>query len=187
MVVEQFFSPLQPVSLVAVGDSGEAMTLRLILESLGAFVSYYPVGTPGDFLAVLSTPNAVASLIIISAHGADGGFHFGDYGPGIDVSTLKDGELGPQVIRTTSNPSLPIILSTACGTGTSDMQQAFLSAGARAFIAPGQQPEARDLPLFVHLFARQLLVRQSNISAAFEAAKTAITDAGMTLALAPQA
>ena len=186
MVVERFFTPLQPVSLVAVGGSGEAMTLRLVLESLGAFVSYFPVGTPGDFLAVLSTPNAAANLTIISAHGADGGFHFGDYGPGIDVSSLKDGELGPQVIRATGNLSLPIVLSTACGTGTNDMQQAFLSAGARAFIAPRQQPEARDMPLFVHLFAHQLLVRRSSVSAAFEAANTAMADAEMTLALAPQ-
>lgn len=185
MVVERFFCPLQPVSLVAVGDSGEAMTLRLLLENLGAFVSYYPVGTPGDFLSVLASTGAAANLTILSAHGGDGGFHFGEFGPGIDVSMLKDGELGSSAILTAASLSGQIVLSTACGTGTPDMKKAFLSAGACAFVAPKQQPEARDLPLFVHLFAHQLLVKKSHVSEAFEVARAAVAEADMTLSLSP--
>ncbi|MFD0985624.1 hypothetical protein [Methyloligella solikamskensis] len=45
-VDESFFAPRTPVGIVAVGDQGEALVLRAILENLGAVVSLHLPGTP---------------------------------------------------------------------------------------------------------------------------------------------
>lgn len=40
-VDESFLVPRKPVSIVAIGDQGEALLLRAILENLGAAVSLH--------------------------------------------------------------------------------------------------------------------------------------------------
>ncbi|MBN9669738.1 hypothetical protein [Roseibium aggregatum] len=182
MTAETFFNPQHPVTLIAIGDSGEAMTLRLILESLGAFVSFYRIGTPGDFVSVLSSAKDPGNLTVISAHGNNGGFHFGDYAPQIDTSLLKSGVFVPSSVPGIGKLSRKTFLSTACETGSSEMRSAFLEAGADAYVAPERDPEGRDIPVFVHLFAHGLLAKGLTVSAAFDAACDAVKDAGMVLA-----
>ena len=49
-----FFVPRPLVAIVALGDSGEALLLRAILENLGAAVALHLPGVPADVIACLA-------------------------------------------------------------------------------------------------------------------------------------
>ncbi|WP_426125615.1 hypothetical protein [Pararhizobium sp. PWRC1-1] len=53
VIDEGFFYPRTPVAIVALGDSGEALLIRAILENLGAAVLLNLPGTPGDAIKCL--------------------------------------------------------------------------------------------------------------------------------------
>lgn len=51
---ENFFFPRVPVSVAAIGEASEALLIRSLLEGLGATVQLHFIGTPADFLKVIS-------------------------------------------------------------------------------------------------------------------------------------
>jgi hypothetical protein len=66
LVDETFYSPRTPVSVVAVGDSGEALLVRSLLENLGATVAMHLIGTPEDFLRVIGQGSAAPSWFYVA-------------------------------------------------------------------------------------------------------------------------
>lgn len=135
MVVEsRFYFPRRPVSVVDIGDAGEALLIRAILENLGAVVTLHLPGTPGDFLLTLADSTS-PEHIIICGHGRETGFHFGDYGEDIDVSMLRAGQLPPEAIARHIDLPGRIVISTACKTGAPGMAAAFLGGGLTAYCA----------------------------------------------------
>lgn len=171
MVVEKrFYSPLRPVSIINIGDSGEALLIRAILENLGAVVTLHLPGTPSDFLLTLADSTS-PEHVIICGHGDATGFHFGDYGKGIDVSMLRAGHLPPEAIARHIDLPGRIVVSTACKTGAPTMAAAFLNGGLAAYIAPDGYPRGADVPLFVHHLFYLLFTRNIGLPAAFERAQ----------------
>jgi hypothetical protein len=156
---ETFDRPRTTVSVVAIGAASEAALIRSALESLGAAVHLHLIGTPDDLLRVLAMGDAAPRFIVLSAHGDDMGFVFGDYGPGIDIAALEHGSMSAHAISGRIRLPGRTVVSTACGTGSDAFAAAFLQGGVADYIAPRGYPEGADAAIFVHLLFHQLLTR----------------------------
>ena len=53
-VETQFCAKQKPVGIIAIEDFQEAHTIRTFAERLNLAVRFYRIGTPGDFLKVIS-------------------------------------------------------------------------------------------------------------------------------------
>ncbi|XSG83143.1 MAG: hypothetical protein ACPW61_05015 [Methyloligella sp. ZOD6] len=173
---ENFYAPRRPVGIVAVGDRGEALLLRAILENLGAAVSLHLPGTPEDFLKVIGQGASAAPVLLVSGHGDEAGFVFGEYAPEIDVSALAGGRLGPEAIATRTKLPGTVVISTACATGSEAFGSAFLKGGASAYIAPPGYPDGAYAALFVHRLMHGVMRKGLSLQDAFGEAQPA--DAG---------
>ncbi|WP_184705039.1 hypothetical protein [Rhizobium lusitanum] len=180
MIDKSFSWPREPVAIVAIGDSGEALLLRAVLESLGAVVLLHLPGTPDDVLKCLDQGADAPEYIILSGHGDETGFVLGEFVEEIDTSALVKGSLPPANLMSRINLPGKVVLSTACLTGNEAFAQAFLSGGVRAYIAPAEYPDGAAIPLFVHGFFYHLLQKQAsleealNLASAFDEAELAI-------------
>ncbi|WP_448950659.1 hypothetical protein [Labrys neptuniae] len=183
MIAESFFHPRRPVSVIAIGDSGEALLLRAILESLDAAVTLHLPGTPGDFLLCLGQGTRAGDLVVLSGHGDANGLVFGEFDPTIDTTCLVEGSLPPG--RLAGHVNLPgrCVISTACLTGGEAFAEAFLAGGARAYLAPADYPDGADVPLFLHHFCHGLLQRGQTLRAAFEQANALFQSGSSRFAL----
>jgi hypothetical protein len=156
-VDEMFQAPRAPVAVVAIGDSGEALLVRSVLESLGAAVTLHLIGAPEDFLRVLAQGESAPRYLVICGHGDEKGFVFGEYADGIDISALSNGSMPPAAIAGRADLPGKIVVSTACYTGTKAFADAFRAGGAAVYVAPDGDPHGADAPLFVHLLFHRIL------------------------------
>ncbi|MBN8952508.1 MULTISPECIES: hypothetical protein [unclassified Rhizobium] len=170
-VDENFFHPRRPVSIVALGDSGEALLLRAILESLGAVVTLHLPATPSDFLKCVDQGTSAPRYMILSGHGEEGGLVFGEFDEGIDTSMLVAGCLPAEQLDRKINLPGCVVLSTACLSGTEAFASAFLAGGVSAYIASIDYPDGAAIPLFVHGFFYHLF-QQQPLRKAFDSART---------------
>jgi hypothetical protein len=179
LVDETFYAPRTPVAVVAVGDTGEALLVRSILESLGAAVLLHPIGTPEDFLRVIAQGDAAPRYVVICGHGDETGLVFGEYGEGIDTVALKRGSMPPT--RIAERVRLPgrIVVSTACRTGSAAFGEAFRKGGVAAYIGPDGYPDGSAAALFVHLLFDQLLHKAASPAAALRHVHGYDADLGM--------
>lgn len=157
LVDETFYSPRTPVAVVAVGDTGEALLVRSILENLGAAVLLHLIGTPDDLLRVLGQGDASPRYLIICGHGDKNGLVLGEYGAGIDVTELVDGSMPPAAMAPRIVLPGRLVVSTACVTGSDAFGAAFLRGGVAAYVAPDDYPDGGDAVLFVHLLFHRIL------------------------------
>lgn len=146
LVDETFYYPRTPVSVVAVGDLGEALLVRSLLENLGATVAMHLIGTPEDFLRVIGQGSAAPSHMVLCCHGNENGIVFGDYAGGIDISGLKAGSMLAQVIAERVELPGKVVVSTGCGTGAAEFGAAFMRGRVAAYIAPTATPR---MPYFL--------------------------------------
>lgn len=183
MVDRNFFFPRTAVGIVAVGDSGEALLLRAMLESLGASVRLYLPGTPEDILACLKQPDQPPPYLIISGHGDENGLVVGEFDTEVTRIGLKDGSMCADILSGDIDLRDTVVFSTACCTGSQAFAKAFTEGGARAYIASPGYPDGAATPLFVHLFFYELLIRKSLLEDALRHANTLDTDGqlGFTL------
>ena len=169
MVIDQtFFHPRTPVSVVAIGDGVEALSIRTLLESLGAAVLLHLVGTPGDFLRVIGQGAAAPAYLVICAHGDETGLIFGAFDEGIDTASLRNGSMPPEVIEQHADLPGTTVVSTACLSGSHAFASAFLESGAHCVIAADGYPGGADAVLFIHLLFYRLLCCGEPLAQAFE-------------------
>lgn len=159
LVDEKFYAPKTPVAVVAVGEAGEALLVRSILENLGAAVLLHLIGTPEDFLRVIEQGDAAPRYMVICGHGDANGLIFGEYGDEIGVTSLDRGSMPPKAIAERVKLPGTVVVSTACATGSKAFGGAFLAGGASAYIASPDYPEGDATGLFVHILFHQLLRR----------------------------
>ncbi|MFD0985625.1 hypothetical protein [Methyloligella solikamskensis] len=112
--------------------------------------------------------------MIISGHGDEGGFIFGEFAPEIDVSALSNGHLSAEAIGARANLPETVVISTACGTGGKAFASAFLDGGSSAYIAPEGYPDGADAALFVHRLMHGMLRAGRPLEDAFRLAQ--VTD-----------
>ena len=176
MIDERFFVPRTPIAVIAVGDSGEALLLRMLLENIGAAVRLHLIGTPQDLLLALKKGPDTPRYLIVSAHGEEDGLSMGAFGPNIDTALLKNGSLPAAALTGRIDLSDKFVLSTACGTGGLGFQKAFREGGVAAYAAPNAYPSGAEAVLFAHVLFYNLLKCKLGWGEAFELTKAALPD-----------
>ncbi len=150
-----FFTPRPAVSIIALGEPFEALTIRALLEHLGFAVTLHLPGIPRDFLSLLALGVAAPQTLIISAHGTRDGFVIGDVDPDIDPSLRANGVITPSLLA--GRVALPgcTVISTACCSAI--FGDVFCAAAA--YIAPHDYPSGNDVMLFIHLLFYEMIER----------------------------
>ncbi|MCE2436050.1 MAG: hypothetical protein J4F29_24520 [Candidatus Latescibacteria bacterium] len=156
-VETQFYAKQNPIGIICIGDFEEAHTIRTFAEQLNLVVRFYRMGTPGDFLKVISREPELPPCIIICGHGDENGIVFGDYMEGIDTSMLKDESMPPESIEKHANLTDRIVVNTCCVGGTDAMASAFLKSNPRCYIGSLDYQNAASTSIFLTLFLDQLL------------------------------
>jgi len=105
--------------------------------------------------------------MVICGHGDKNGLIFGDYVPDIDTSGLVQGRMPPRALAGKVDLPGRVVLSTACGTGSSEFGKAFIAGGVRAYIAPPSYPDGASALLFLHHFFHGILCRKAEPEAAY--------------------
>jgi hypothetical protein len=144
------------LSVIGIGDSGEARLLRDLLEAQGHELRLVLAGKPSDVLAGFGFYDEAADAAVISAHGDGKGIIFPELAPGVDVYDLPGDRLTPHLFRHYLDMAPPLVVSTACDSGTPGFADAFRKAGARAYLAPEGDPEGADIAIWIAVFFRQL-------------------------------
>jgi hypothetical protein len=136
------------VTIAVIDDALEAALLRAQFESLGCRVDWRPLGKPSELFAAFDRP---ADLGILSGHGDAGGLVFPEMAPGVESLDLPDNRMAPGMLAGFADALPPVLISTACDTGTTGFARAFHAAGARLYIAPAGYPDARAVPVILAL------------------------------------
>ncbi|WP_426125613.1 hypothetical protein [Pararhizobium sp. PWRC1-1] len=100
------------------------------------------------------------------------GFVLGEFIGDIDTGMLVDGSLPAGALAGAIRLSAKTVISTACVTGTDAFGEAFLAAGARAYVAPADFPDGAAVPLFLHGLFYELLHREKTLEEAIETAQS---------------
>ncbi|NUU20863.1 MAG: hypothetical protein HOV68_05010 [Streptomycetaceae bacterium] len=122
-------------------ESGSARPLRDALEVFGVRVNYLPVGQPRHLVAALDGSRPIAPYVLLACHGDEGRIivceELAD-----ELATFQpfNGSLGPAEVRAHVRLPGSTVIVTGCDTGHPDLAEAFLDAGATAYIAPREAP-----------------------------------------------
>lgn len=181
MVDRYFFFPRTAVSIIAIGDTGEALLLRAMLESLGASVRLHLPGTPEDILVCLKQPDNPPPYLIISGHGDENGLVVGEFDPDVTRMKLRDGSMPAETFIGHIDLPDTFILSTACCAGSQAFAKAFIQGRASAYVASAGYPDGAATPLFVHLLFYELLIRKSPLEDALQRANQLDSDLAFEL------
>jgi len=160
------------ISVMSIGDSGEARLLRDLLETQGHDVRVVWVGKPSDVFEGFDFFGAAADAAILAAHGDDKGIVFPEMAPDVDTLELPDDRLTPDILRNNLRLAPPLVLSTACGSGIADFAAAFTQSGTQTYVAPDDYPEGADIAIWVAVFFREL--GRNGIEAAVARANAAV-------------
>jgi hypothetical protein len=153
----------------------EALALRGVVEVTGHTVELVFVATP-DHLYALLAPERPPALLILCAHGADGGLHFGPLADGLGKD-LRDGTLPLVCLDGRVRLSGTTVFCTGCSLGTAAAARPFLDGGAAAYIAAADHPEGADMLLAAHHFVHAMVSRGLDAIAACRATTQATADA----------
>jgi len=148
----QFYAPRLPISIIALPNDFEARGMREILEMFfNCVVTIHWIGTPMDFLKVLSQGETAPRYLLITGHGdEEKGYYLGEYIEEIDTSMLRDRHMPAEVIAPMVNLPGCTVISTTCGGGAQPMGEAFVQNGKiEAYIACRGYPHGTDMPIFL--------------------------------------
>jgi hypothetical protein len=143
-----FYTPRLPVSVVALPNTPTSpQSIRAILEMTPCAVLLHSIGTPTDFLKVISQGETAPRYMILAGHGTTKGIYFGRYGadpgwPEIDVSMLRDEHMPGEVIREHCNLPGCTVISGCCLGGEENMAHAFLANGLKSYIGCRTYPDS---------------------------------------------
>ncbi|WP_404400184.1 hypothetical protein [Pelagibacterium halotolerans] len=138
---------IHSAAIIAIEPNEEALLLRAHFEHLGLDVRMWRLGKPSDLFRALDNKINSVDLALLCGHGDERGFIFPELAPDIDWVKLANNRLTAQDLDRAVESVPPTIISTACGTGTSAIANAFAKAGAERFIAPDGYPNGADIPL----------------------------------------
>lgn len=143
------------VDVLDISDQS-ALLVRHALEECGIRVNYFPIGQSRHLTAALGGSRPVAPYVILCCHGSDGRILLPELGgPVADTQPFLD-ELGPAQVREYLRVPGSTVICTGCDTGTEDLAQAFLDAGASNYFAPIDAPDGHAAFLAVFLLFYEL-------------------------------
>ncbi|MFF0011971.1 hypothetical protein [Streptomyces sp. NPDC005374] len=127
------------IDLIDIGG-GFAHALRDGLEVFGVHVNHLRVGQPRHLVAALDGSRAIAPYVIVSCHGDEGRILMEDVAEELARFQPFNGAIGPDRVREHFRLPGSVTLVTGCDTGEPALAEAFLDAGASAYIAPRGAP-----------------------------------------------
>lgn len=137
------------VTLIDIED-GQGDALRLGLEAFGLRVDHVRVGQARHLIAGLN--EAAGQYVILASHGDEGRILVPELAAELERFQPTHGSWGPEEIRRYARVSDATVIVTGCDTGTEQLTDAFLDAGAVAYVAPRGAPFG-----YASLFAPLLL------------------------------
>ncbi|SMO90705.1 delta-aminolevulinic acid dehydratase [Melghirimyces algeriensis] len=157
-----------------VGDTGnEAHAIRYTLEEFGAEVMTKWIGRPNAFLSALTGEGLYPEFdtLVLSFHGEEGTFLLPELGEDVYEEGEPRGNIGPEEIRQFASLEGKIVLSTGCETGDSELAQAFLDVGCKAYIAPEEAIDGNAATIFTQLFFYEKIQNKRRTEEAFRLAQ----------------
>ncbi len=161
------------VTILCLGDSQEALLIRSLAESLHLKVDLTFIGQPNHLFEEISSPQKLAKLVILSAHGTKNGLVFGEFGSQVDTSLLVNGDLPLRIFFERSKLEERIVLSTACDAFSSDPKN------VQTYIGHQGYPDAQTVPLFIHKFLYNWKIANLPVLESVKDAKLICPDAAL--------
>lgn len=165
---------LSRVALVGIDAAGEAHLLRLQLEHFGLRVALNQIGKPSDLFAAFSFYGQPADAAILCAHGDEGGIIFPQMAEGVDQLVLPGDRITSVLLSQRLKSVPPLVVSTACDTGSAAFAAAFHRAGAHTYVAPVLAPDGQDVGLWITAFFHARVRRGLTCAAALDAANALV-------------
>jgi quercetin dioxygenase-like cupin family protein len=157
--------------ILDVDSGGEGEVVRKLLEGAGLAVELYGIGQPQHLANALAGRGigGEPQYVILACHGASGNVLLGELAPELAARQPFE-HLSPSDVRDHFRLSGAVVMCTGCGTGNSDMAEAFLAGGATGYIAPGSTPEGDAALLLLQLLFYGL-TRGRSLASSLERAK----------------
>ncbi|MFG3256468.1 hypothetical protein [Streptomyces sp. NPDC048172] len=153
------------VDVLGIGDAAESGALRTALEPFGVHVNHFPVGSARHFVAALGGRRTPAPYVLLCCHGDEGRILLEELAEEIARFQPFPGHVGPAEVRTHVRLPGSVVISTGCETGAPELAEAFLEAGASAYVAPEGAPFG-----YASVFAPLLLFYELTETRSLEAA-----------------
>ena len=147
----------------------EAQALRASAEYWGAQVGVTWVGNSAQIVDLLSQ-EPPHELILICAHGDQRGVLLPPLADEVKAHFPFHDVISPDDFASFMRLEGNVVLCSGCVTGTEAMARAFLSCGARSFIAPANYPDGSPALLFELMFVFTFLKNGGDVQAAFDVA-----------------
>jgi len=163
MSYEVPFVEKENVTIISLGDSLKAATVRAILESYNYRVAVQWVGSRKELVAILSGDIFTDNTLILSCHGTKEGIVIPDE-PALTAEELSN---------TAKLPGKTII-NLGCLTGSPVFVNAFKTAGVQHYIAPIDYPEGKAA---INFTANLFLLISSKVELGEAVARAADFDA----------
>ncbi len=120
-------------------ESGDGDAVRTGLERFGIRTRRTHVGQARHLLAAL-TEHSDAEYLLMLCHGDEGAIVLPELAEEVEQYQPFHGRITPDDLRGFARLDGRVVIATGCETGHSDLAQAFLDAGAAAYIAPTGAP-----------------------------------------------
>lgn len=153
------------VDLIDIDDSS-ARPLRDALEEFGIRVHYHPIGQSRHIVAALGSDRPVAPFVILGCHGDDGRILLPELGEPIASEQPFTGLMGADEVRRHLRLTGSFVVSIGCETGSAELADAFLDAGAAGYFAPQEAPDGHAAFLVAVLFFYELTAGRTVAEAA---------------------
>jgi hypothetical protein len=161
------YVPKKTATIVAV-DDWSATALRATLEVYNYRVTTHWVGSRKELVMLLDGSLPLEDeFIILACHGDE-------------QSIVIPGEtqLTPQELGSVAKLQDKIVLSLGCKTGSPAFREAFVEAGARAYVAPTDYPDGSSALVFAAVFCYELS-KGTSVSEATKKAASLDNETGM--------
>ena len=163
------------IHILEIESALEAQALRAAAECWGAQVSVTWVANSSQVVDFLSQPPP-HDLILICAHGDKRGILLPLLADEVKARFAFCDVLSPDDFAGFVRLNSSVVLCSACATGTEAMAHAFLTGGARSFIAPADFPEGDVALWFALNFVFAFLKSNGDVETAFDAANRGLED-----------
>ena len=121
-----------------IDTSGQGSALRPLLECLGIQVELCRVGQARHLAAALSAPQI--PFVVLETHGDEGDIVLDELADEVQRFQPFGPRVTPDDVRRVADLRGATVIATGCDMGSEAMADAFLDAGAEAYIAPAGAP-----------------------------------------------
>jgi hypothetical protein len=120
-------------------DTGEGPVIRPVLEACGVRVNMLRIGQARQLVAALGG-QATAPYVVLACHGDEGAIVIPELAEEMERFQPFHGRCGPAELATFARLPGSVVIATGCDTGDPALAEAFLRAGASAYIGPRGGP-----------------------------------------------